>query len=159
VSDDGKHVQCKTPTGTRSLVNLTLVDARSLLIGDVSSFVRAVDDADGFCLTVTMRPEKIQRALDQERIPDGMEKYFNYLTEGELDAYVLRRGGIWVTHVNAVGHVKDEAGVDNFDSAVRASIPMEKWKRAKARNLQSRINQLDVDGQWAWFFAAGWLLK
>ena len=164
LSDDGKHVRCKTPTGTRSLVNLTLVDARSLLIGDVSSFVRAVDDADGFCLTVTMRPEKIQRALDQERIPDGMEKYFNYLTEGELDAYVLRRGGIWVTHVNAVGHVKDEAGVDNFDSAVRASIPMEKWKRARARNLQSRINQLDIDGQWTWFFAAGeelsdWLVQ
>lgn len=164
LSDDGKHVRCKTPTGTRSLVNLTLTDARSLLIGDVSSFVRAVDDADGFCLAVTMRPEKIQRALDQERIPDGMEKYFNYLTEGELDAYVLRRGGIWLTHVNAVGHVKDETGVDNFDSAVRASIPMEKWKRARARNLQSRINQLDIDGQWSWFFAAGeelsdWLVQ
>lgn len=164
LSDDDKHVRCKTPTDTRSLVNLTLVEARSLLIGDISSFVRAVDDDDGFCLTVTMRPEKIQRALDQERIPDGMEKYFNYLTEGELDAYVLRRGGIWVTHVNAVGHVKDEAGVNNFDSAVRASIPMEKWKRVKARNLQSRIDQLDVDGQWAWFFAAGeelseWLVQ
>lgn len=164
LSDDGKHVQCKTPTGTRTLVNMTLADARSLLIGDVSSFVRAVDDADGFCLTVTMRPEKIQQALDQERIPDGMEKYFDYLTEGELDAYVLRRGGIWVTHVNAVGLVKDEAGVDNFDSAVRASIPMKKWKRAKPRDFKSRIGQLNVDGQWAWFFAAGeelsdWLVQ
>lgn len=156
ISDDGKHVVCKTPTGSRSLVNMTLVDARSILLGGVSSLVRAVDDADGFCLTVTMRPEEIQRALDQERIPDGLEKYLvDFLTKGELDAYVLRRGGIWLTHVNAVGHVKDEAGVDNFDSAVRASIPMEKWKRAKAKDLQSRIDQLNVDGQWAWFFAAG----
>jgi len=155
ISEDDKHVQCKTPTGPRSLVNMTLADAKSILLGDVSSFVRAVDDADGFCLTVTMRPGKIQQALDQERFPDGMEKYFNYLTEGEVDAYILRRGGLWVTHVNAVGHVKDEAGIDNFDSAVRASIPMEKWKRAKPRNLRSRLDQLKIDGQWGWFFASG----
>jgi len=137
ISEDGKHVQCKTPTGPRSLVNMTLADARSILLGDVSSFVRAVDDADGFCLTVTLRPAKIQEALDQERVTDRIEEYLNFITKGEVDAYILYRGGLWVTHVNAVGHVKDEAGVDNFDSAVRASIPMEKWKRAKPRNLRS----------------------
>ncbi|MBE0525918.1 MAG: hypothetical protein IH631_03185, partial [Candidatus Thorarchaeota archaeon] len=164
ISDDGKHLRCKTPTGSLNLVNMTLTNARSALLGNVSSFVRAVDDANGFCLTVTMRPENFQRALDQERIPDSLEKFFNYLGKGELNEYVLRRGGIWLSHVNIVGHAHDEVGVERFDNAVRASIPMEKWKRAKANYFQSRLSQLNVDGQWGRFFTSGedlskWLVQ
>ncbi|MHA1850223.1 MAG: hypothetical protein ACTSW8_03065, partial [Candidatus Thorarchaeota archaeon] len=164
ISDDGKHILCKTPSGQLNLVNLTLTNARTALLGSVSSLVRAVDDANGFCLTVTMRPEKIQRALDQERIPDMLEKFFNHLGKGELGEYVLRRGGIWLSHVNVVGHVHDEAGVERFDGAVRASIPMEKWKRGKPSEFQSRLCQLNVDGQWGRFFASGedlsnWLVQ
>ncbi|MCJ7817454.1 MAG: hypothetical protein MUP60_01270, partial [Candidatus Thorarchaeota archaeon] len=164
ISDDGEHLRCKSPTGPLNLVNMTLTNARSALLGNVSSFVRAVDDANGFCLTVTMRPENIERALDQERIPDSLEKFFNHLGKGEVNEYVLRRGGIWLSHVNIDGHVHDDVGVDRFDSAVRASIPMDKWKRAKSKDLRSRLSQLYVDGQWGRFFASGedlsdWLVQ
>lgn len=164
LSDDGKQLQCKTPTGQRHLVNMILTSAGSLLVGGVSSLVRAIDDSIGFTLTVTMRPEKLQRALDEERIPDGLEKFFNYLTKGQMDGYIHKRGGLWLSHVNVVGHVQDESGVMNFDSAVRASIPMEKWKRAKPKDLQSRLEQLNIDGQSAWLYASGeelsnWLVE
>ncbi len=164
ISDDGKYIQCKTPAGTRNLVNLTLSEAESILMGDVSSLVRAVDDSIGFTLTVTIRPEKMQHALDEERIPDGLEKYFNWAKKGQMNAYVLKRGGIWLAHCNAVGHVQDEVAITRFDSAVRASIPLEKWKTAKPRNLQSRLQQLNLDGQSAWFYASGedlseWLVQ
>ncbi|MFW9843690.1 MAG: hypothetical protein ACFFEV_03870, partial [Candidatus Thorarchaeota archaeon] len=155
ISDDGKHIQCKTPTGQRHLVNMVLTNPDAVLMGDVSSIVRAVDDSIGFTITVTMRPEKLQHALDEERIPDGLEKFFNYLKKGQLNSYVLKRGGIWLSHLNAVGHVQDEKSEMNFDSAVRASIPMEKWKRAKPRDLKSRLHQLNIDGQPAWFYASG----
>ncbi|MGY5859238.1 MAG: hypothetical protein RTU63_07705 [Candidatus Thorarchaeota archaeon] len=164
LSEDKKFIQCKTPAGQFNLVNMALVNARSLLMGDVSSFVRAVDDINGFCLTVTMRPEKLQRALEQERIPDSLEKFFNHLAKGELEEYILNYAGIWVTHINAVGLVHDSEGADNFEGAVRASIPMEKWNRAKHLDLQSRFEQLNVDGQSAWFFSSGkglaaWLVQ
>lgn len=164
VSDDDKYFQCKTPTGTRNLVNMTLADARSILLGDVSSFVRAVNPADGFSLAVTMRPETIEEVLGADRLTSGTEKYLNFITKGEVDAYILHRGGVWSSHVNIVGHVKDEAGVESFDSAVRASIPLEKWKRAKPKGLGTRIDQLTVDGQSAWFYTAGsdlskWLVQ
>ncbi|TFG28966.1 hypothetical protein EU528_10450 [Candidatus Thorarchaeota archaeon] len=164
LSDDKKYLQCKTPTGQRHLVNMTLTNVESVLMGDVSALVRAVDDSIGFTLIVTMRPENIQRALDEERIPDGLEKYFNYLKKGRMNAYVLKRGGIWLNHVNVVGHVQDETGVMNFDSAVRAAIPLDKWKRANPKDLQSRLHQLNVNGQSAWFYASGedlanWLVQ
>lgn len=164
ISEDGEHLQCKTPTGQINMVNMSLTNSRSALLGNVSSLVRAIDDANGFCLTVTMRPEKIQRALDQERIPDMLEKFFNHLGKGEMSEYVLRRGGIWLSHINIVGHVHDEVEVDRFEGAVRAAIPMEKWKRTKPKNTLSRLSQLNVDGQWGRFFASGeelseWLVQ
>jgi len=164
LSDDKKQILCKTPTGQRHLVNMTLTNAETTLMGDVSGLVRSIDDSVGFTLTVTMRPETLQHALDEERIPDGLEKYFNHLKKGRTNAYVSKRGGIWLAHVNAVGHVQDEAGVLNFDSAVRASIPLEKWKLAKPKDLQSRLHQLNIDGQSSWFYASGedmsgWLVQ
>jgi len=164
LSDDGKHLECKTPSGKRYLVNMTLTNAESVLMGSVSSLVRSVDDSIGFTLSVTMRPGNLQQALDDERIPDGLEKYFNYLKKGLMNAYVLKRGGLWHAHVNAVGHVHDDTGVMNFDSAIRASIPLEKWKQAKPKALQSRLHQLNIDGQSAWFYASGedlseWLVQ
>jgi hypothetical protein len=65
-SADFKGLCCKTSTGMRYMIGMNLGAAKSILLGDVSSFVRAVDSSSGFCLTVTMRPEKIQRALDEE---------------------------------------------------------------------------------------------
>ncbi len=161
---EDSHFRCKTPTGTRTLVSMRLTQANSVLLGDVSSLVRAIDHADGFCLTVTLQPEKIQRVLDEERVTDRVEEYLNFITKGELDAYVLHRGGIWISQVNAIGHVRDEAGVDNFDSAVRASIPMDKWKRVKTKELERNIYHLQLDGHSDWFYGSGsdfaeWLVQ
>jgi len=164
ITDDRKQIHCKTPNGQFYLVNMELVEAKSALLGNVSSLVRAIDDSDGFCLTMTMRPENMQRALDQERIPDILEKFFNHIGKGELNEYILYRGGLWVSHINIVGHVRNEVGVEGFDSAIRAAVPMEKWKRAKPQGFRKRLSQLNIDGQFGWFFASGedlaeWLVQ
>ena len=75
ITEDSQYLKCKTPTGTRTLVNMSLTKANSVLLGDVSSLVRAIDHADGFCLTVTLQPEKIQRALDEERVTEDLLDY------------------------------------------------------------------------------------
>ncbi|PKH47294.1 hypothetical protein CVH13_00622, partial [Dehalococcoides mccartyi] len=79
-------------------------------------------------------------------------------------AYIIRRGGLWSCHVTAVGHVKEIHSVDQFDSSIRASVPMEKWKRQKSKILQRNISQLQADNQSEWFYAAGselaeWLVQ
>ena len=48
LSDDKKHIQCKTPTGSRFLVNMTLTNVEAILMGDVSALVRSVDDSIGY---------------------------------------------------------------------------------------------------------------
>jgi len=163
-SDHFEGLDCKTPTGTRQMIGLDLGTAKSILLGDISSFVRAVDGSAGFGFTVTMKPEKIQRAMDEERVSDMIEEYLNTIPKGEVEAYILRRGGLWVAHVNAIGHAKDSADIESFDSAVKASIPMEKWKRIKSKTLVSRVTRLAADNQSNWFYAAGtelseWLVQ
>ncbi|MFW9956659.1 MAG: hypothetical protein ACFFCT_01195 [Candidatus Odinarchaeota archaeon] len=163
-SDKIEGLDCKTPTGTRQMIGLDLGNAKSILLGDISSFVRAVDGSAGFGFTVTMKPEKIQRAMDEERVSDMIEEYLNTIPKGEVEAYILRRGGLWLAHVNAIGHAKESVDIESFDSAVKASIPMEKWKRIKSKTLVSRVTQLAVDNQSDWFYAAGtelaeWLVQ
>lgn len=163
-SEDNDCLSCKTPSGQRHLVNMKLGSAGSLLLGNISSFIRAVDDADGFSLTVTMRPEQFQRALDEERVSDMIEQYLHTLPKGEFNAYILRRGGLWSTHANVVGHVRNAESVDQFDSSIRASIPMEKWKRGKGKVLHRNLFQLQIDNHSEWFYAAGselseWLVQ
>jgi len=163
-SDHFEGLNCKTPVGMRYMIGMELGTAKSILLGDVSSFVRAVDGSSGFSFTVTMRPEKIQRAMDEERVSDMIEEYLNTIPKGEVEAYILRRGGLWVAHVTAIGHVMDPADSESFDSAVKASIPMEKWKRIKSKTLLSGVTQHAVDNQTNWFYAAGtelseWLVQ
>jgi len=163
-SDNFEGLDCKSPAGMRHMIGMELETAKSILLGDISSFVRAVDSASGFCFTVTMKPEKIQRAMDEERVSDMIEEYLNTIPKGEVEAYILRRGGLWVSHVIAIGHVRDSADSDSFDSAVRASIPMEKWKRIKSKTLLSGVTQHDIDNHTPWFYAAGtelseWLVQ
>jgi hypothetical protein len=164
ISDDAQCLVCKTPSGTIHALAMELGDAKSALLGDVSSFVRAVDGFHGFSIIVTMTPENLQRLLDEERISDMIEKYFNAIPKGEAEAYVLRRGGFWSSHVTVIGQMKDTSESDVFDSAVRASVPMEKWKRSKLKVVLSRMSQLTIDEQANWFYAAGselaeWLVQ
>ena len=163
-SDEFEGLNCTTPTGMQHMIGLELGIAKSILLGDISSLVRAVDSASGFCFTVTMKPEKIQRAMDEERVSDMIEEYLNTIPKGEVEAYILRRGGLWVAHVIAIGHLRDTADCESFDSAVRASIPMEKWKRIKSKTLASRVTHHAIDDQTPWFYAAGtelaeWLVQ
>jgi hypothetical protein len=164
VSEEFEGLGCRTPNGLQHLVALELGNAKSALLGDISAFIRAVDNSSGFSLLVTMKPEKIQRALDEERVSDMTEEFLNRIPRGEVEAYVLQRGGLWVSHVTAIGHLRDSASSETFDSAVKASIPMEKWERIKSKNLLSRATQLNIDNHTKWFYAVGtelseWLVQ
>ncbi len=164
IVDDIVGLNCRTPTGTHHLMGMQLGAANSILLGDVGSFVRAVDGPFGFCLTVTMQPEKVQRALDEERIADPVEDYLNAIPKGEVEAYVLRRGGLWISQVTAVGHFRNAADGDIFECALKASIPMDKWKRIPSRTLQKGTEQLAANDQSKWFYAVGselseWLVQ
>ena len=162
--EENNSLACKTPLGQQYLMSMKLNEAGALLLGNISSLVRAIDDADGFCLTVTMRPEKFQRPLDDECISDMIETYLHHIPKGEFDAYFHRRGGLWSTHAAVVGHVKNIESIDQFDSSIRASVPMEKWKQEKGMTTFRNISQLQIDKQEGWLYAAGselseWLVQ
>jgi hypothetical protein len=164
VADDFQSLNCKTPIGLQHMIGMELGTAESILFGDISAFVRAVDSSSGFNLVVTMKPEKIQHALDEERVSDMIEEFLNRIPKGEVEAYILRYGGLWVSHVTAIGHAKGSIDIETFDSAVRASIPMEKWGRTKSKALLSRVTQLAVDNHTKRFYAVGtelseWLVQ
>jgi hypothetical protein len=164
INNDYECLTCKTLSGTSHALGMELGAAKSALLGDISSLVRAVDGFHGFTLIVTMKPENLQRLLDEERISDMIEKYFNAIPKGEAEAYVLRHGGFWSSHVTIVGQIKDSTDADVFDSAVRASVPMEKWKRSKPKLILFRVAQLTIDEQSNCFYAAGselaeWLVQ
>jgi hypothetical protein len=164
MADDFQSLNCKTPIGLQHMIGMELGTAGSILLGDISAFVRAVDSSSGFNLVVTMIPEKIQHALDEERVSNMIEEFLNRIPKGEVEAYILRYGGLWVSHVTAIGHVKDSIDIETFDSAVKASIPMEKWGRTELKALLSRVTQLAVDNHTKRFYAVGtelseWLVQ
>ncbi len=161
---DSESLEIRGAGGTRHSIGLDLGCACPNLLGNVSSLVRALDTSCGFCLSVTMKPEKITKAMNGEKISDILEGYLNALSKGDLDAYVRARSGLWVSHTTIVGHMRDITHTESFESAVRASIPERAWKRVKPEFLQSRMKQHQIDRQSGWFYAAGselseWLVQ
>jgi hypothetical protein len=150
--------------GSRHAIGMDLGRASPNLLGSVGSLVRALDTTSGFSLFVAMKPEKITRALNEEKISNLLEGYINALSTGDLDAYVTRRSGIWLSHTTIVGHIRNSTDIDSFESAVRAGVPEKDWKRVKSRDLRSRMKQHQIDRQTGWFYAAGselsrWLVQ
>ena len=150
--------------GTRHSIGMNLGRESPNLLGSVSSLVRALDTSNGFCLSVAMKPEKITRAMNEEKISNILEGYLNALSKGDLDAYVRTRSGLWLSNTTIIGHMQDNTDVDSFDSGVRAAIPEKEWKRIKPRYLHSRMKQHQIDRQTGWFFAVGselsdWLVQ
>ncbi|MFX1560154.1 MAG: hypothetical protein ACFFBL_06180 [Promethearchaeota archaeon] len=150
--------------GTRCSIGLDLGKASPNLLGNVGSLVRALDTSYGFCLLVAMKPETITRALDGEKISDLLEGYLNRLSKGDLESYVRKRSGIWISHTTIVGHIGDSTNTDSFDSAVRAAVPEKDWEKVEPRELCSRMKHHQIDHQSGWFFAAGselseWLVQ
>ena len=150
--------------GTRHSIGMNLGRASPNLLGSVGSLVRALDTSNGFCLSVAMKPEKITRAMNEEKISNILEGYLNALSKGDLDAYVRTRSGLWLSNTTIIGHMQDNTDVDSFDSGVRAAIPEKEWKRIKPRYLHSRMKQHQIDRQTGWFFAVGselsdWLVQ
>ncbi|MFW9767603.1 MAG: hypothetical protein ACFFF9_12515 [Candidatus Thorarchaeota archaeon] len=145
-------------------VAMDLGKASPTLLGNVGSLVRSIDTSNGFGLYVTMRKEKITRAMDEEKISNMLEGYLTALSKGELDAYLTRRSGLWATHVSIIGHMKDDAQVDTFEASVRGAVPERDWKRLKPVELHSRLIQQKLDRQQGWFYAVGselseWLVQ
>ena len=161
---DSESLELRGVGGTRHSIGLNLNKASPNLLGNIGSLVRALDTSNGFCLSVSMKPEKITRAMDGENISDLLEGYLNRLSKGDLEAYVRQRSGIWISHVTIVGHMRDPTHTDSFDSAVRAAVPEKDWKMVKSRELCARMKHHQIDHQSGWFFAAGselseWLVQ
>ncbi|MGD9396113.1 MAG: hypothetical protein PVJ05_06785 [Candidatus Thorarchaeota archaeon] len=161
---DSEWLELRGVGGTRHSIGLDLGKASPNLLGNVGSLVRALDTSSGFCLSVSMKPDKITRAMDGENISDKLEGYLISLSKGDLDAYVRTRGGIWISHTTIVGHIRESIQADSFDSAVRAAVPEKEWKRFKPRELCRRMKQHQIVSQSGWFFAAGselseWLVQ
>ena len=159
-----ENLEIKGVGGTRHVIGLNLGKASPNLLGSVGSLVRALDTSSGFSLSVTMKPEKMTRALNEEKISNILEGYLNSLSAGELDAYVRKRSGIWLSHTTIIGQMRNSSDVDTFDSAVRAAVPEKEWTRVKPRDLHSKMKQHEIDRQTGWFYAAGselseWLVQ
>jgi hypothetical protein len=161
---DSENVELRGVGGTRHSIGMDLGKASPNLLGNVGSLVRALDMSSGFGLYVSMKPEKITRAMDEEKISNMLEGYLTALSRGGLDAYLTNRSGLWVSHATIVGHMRDTTQIDSFDSAVRAAVPEKDWERVEPKDLQSRMKQHQIDKQDGWFYAAGselseWLVQ
>jgi hypothetical protein len=157
-------VELRGVGSTRHSVAMDLGKASPTLLGNVGSLVRAIDTSTGFGLYVTMRREKISRAMDEEKISNMLEGYLTSLSKGELDAYLTRRSGLWATHATIIGHMKAETDTDTFEASVRGAVPEREWKRLTPTELHSRFIQQKVDRQQGWFYAVGselseWLVQ
>jgi hypothetical protein len=159
-----ENLQVKGVGGSRYSVGMDLGKPSPNLLGNVGSLVRAIDTSNGFGLFVTMKPEKIARAMNEEKISDLLEGYLNRLSKGDLEAYLTRRSGLWIAHTTIVGQMRDSIQSDSFESAVRAAVPEKEWARLKPRALHKRMKQHEIDKQGSWFYAAGselseWLVQ
>ncbi|MFW9796786.1 MAG: hypothetical protein ACFFE2_07095 [Candidatus Thorarchaeota archaeon] len=162
--ENDEHLELRGTGGTRYSIGLDLWRASPNLLGNVGSLVRALDTSNGFCLTVTMRPEKLTRAMNEEKISNMLEGYLNALSKGDQDAYVRKRSGIWISHTTIVGHMQSASQTSAFDSAVKAAVPEKEWERVNPRHLSSRMRLHQIDRQSGWFYAAGselaeWLVQ
>lgn len=164
LSVESKTLGLRGTGSPRHVIGLELGKASPNLLGNVGSLVRALDTSNGFGLYVVMKPGSITQAMDQEKISNFLEGYLIALSKGELDAYLVRRSGLWVSQVTILGHIHHETEVNTFEAAIRGSIPEKEWKQIKPRILKTRIGKQEIDRQDSWFFAAGselcdWLVQ
>ncbi|MFW9926099.1 MAG: hypothetical protein ACFFDM_04950 [Candidatus Thorarchaeota archaeon] len=161
---DSESLELRGVGGTRFIVGMDLGLASPNLLGNVGALVRALDTSCGFCLSVTMKPEKITRAMNEEKISDLLEGYLNALSKGDLESYIRKRSGLWLSHTTIIGHLREKNDTSSFDSAVRGAIPEKDWKKVNSNYLLSRMQEHEVDRQSGWFYAAGselseWLVQ
>jgi hypothetical protein len=157
-------VECETPVGLHKIVGIELPVAGPLLVGNVSALVRALDSSQGFCLTVSIRPEKPESLVEEERLITRIDGYLNYLSSGGLDAYMTRRGGLWSARVSILGHSKTLTQATNFESSAKAAIPDSNWSLLNPKDVVSRIDSMNMSSRLPSFYAAGtelseWLIQ
>ncbi|MHA2302060.1 MAG: hypothetical protein ACXACD_14035 [Candidatus Thorarchaeota archaeon] len=157
-------VECKTLLGLRRAVGLELPVAGPLLVGNMSTLVRAIDSSQGFCLSVTIRPENPVSIVEEERLSSRLDDYLNYLSTGGLNSYMTRRGGLWSARVSIIGHSQTLAQAQRFESSIRAAIPDGNWSVLHSKALASNILTMNMAPRIPSFYAAGtelseWLIQ
>jgi hypothetical protein len=161
-SDD--VVECETPLGSRIVVGMELPVAGSLLVGNMSALVRAIDSSQGFCLYVSIRPEEPESIVEEERLSSRLDDYLNHLSTGGLNAYMTRRGGLWSGRVSILGHSQNLAQAQRFESSIKAAIPDGNWSVQNSRALASNMLAMNMAFRIPSFYAAGtelseWLIQ
>jgi hypothetical protein len=164
VNREHNVVQCRTPSGIRNVIGLDLPLAGPLLVGNVSALVRAIDSSMGFCLSVMARPEESSSIVEEERLSSRLDGFLNYLSSGGLDAYMVRRGGLWSVRVSILGHSQDTDQVQRFKSSIKAAVPDGNWSKIKPKSLSSNMLALNMAPRLPLFYAAGtelseWLIQ
>jgi hypothetical protein len=157
-------VECRTPLGLRRAVGLELPVAGPLLVGNISALVRAIDSSQGFCLSVSIRPEDPASIVEEERLSSRLDDYLNYLSTGGLNSYMTRRGGLWSARVSITGHSQSLAQTQKFEASIRAAIPDGNWSMLHSKVLASNILAMNVAPRLPSFYAAGtelseWLIQ
>jgi hypothetical protein len=164
VNGEYNVIQCKTPSGNRSVIGLELPLAGSLLVGNVSALVRAIDSSKGFCLSVMARPEESSSIVEEERFSSRLDGYLTYLSSGGLDAYMTRRGGLWSVRVSIMGHSQDINQVQRFESSIKAAVPDGNWSIMNPKTLAANMQTMNMAPRLPSFYAAGtelaeWLIQ
>ncbi len=136
-NDELTTLHCRGAGGPRYLVGLDLDSTSSRFLGNMSAFVRSVDVNDGFCLIISMHPERINSVLESERLAERMMSYLDTLSIGALNSYVVAKGGIWSARISLIGHARDEYVSHRFESSARGAIPEPGWITESASALES----------------------
>ncbi|MHA2161055.1 MAG: hypothetical protein ACXABF_01445 [Candidatus Thorarchaeota archaeon] len=149
---------------TRNAVGFDLCSAGSNLFGSISTLIRALDDAQGFFLTLSMKSGAISQVLDNNHLSDHIDKYLENLSHSVLEAYMSRRGGLWKIHGAIIGYAQNERSAKAFESKIKAAIPNHPLKQIENRNLGWRLRELDLLQATDSFYASGaelsnWLVQ
>ncbi|MHA2189259.1 MAG: hypothetical protein ACXAAP_03445 [Candidatus Thorarchaeota archaeon] len=124
---------------TRNAVGFDLCSAGSNLFGSISTLIRALDDAQGFFLTLSMKSGAISQVLDNNHLSDHIDKYLENLSHSVLEAYMSRRGGLWKIHGAIIGYAQNERSAKAFESKIKAAIPNHPLKQIENKNLGWRL--------------------
>ncbi len=122
-----------------SLTGIELSSVSPKLPGTMATLLRALPLADGFTLTITLRPGDPFRIIEDRNVTNSIETYLRTRSKSEVDTYMDFRSGLWIAKVNYIGLVNDETGVLFHEASVKGSVPAKGWKRIKPADMIKRL--------------------
>jgi len=159
-----KALLCTSANGESYVVTLNMKKARPELQGDLGLLLRGLDTSHGFLLLVDLFPTDVKNVAKDGVVTGSIERYLDYLSSSQMQAYFHARGGTWQSQLYFVGHSHLESEVGLIEGQVKGSVPDGGLKRIETRDLENRLKEWDLCSGAPTFLATGselskWLVQ